>query len=203
MSQLNSASLFASASRKYIVMTNEIHTKVLTWDKLWQFIWGLTGLNKVDCPLLLSSRTDRVTSSADWPLSAAPATPSWTPRATWQLRRSGGQRLLWIVWGHRWWLQSPWVAQMSDGLMKRHQESFQAAGKVCRHCSLCVNYIFVLLYFPFVCSMRKACLTQALPLPSIEWKRILWCHTTLWFTAIISHTVMPQRHLTIKICNCN
>lgn len=96
----------------------------------------------------------RVTSSADWTPSRAPAElqeqhDNWEGRGSEVIMDcSRSQRVAYI----------PWAAQMSAGFMRYHQESFQAAGKVCWHCSDCVNYIFVLLVSLCVWHMSKECL---------------------------------------------
>lgn len=177
---------------------------------LW---WSWTEMRYVTAVHLKAYRTkwivlsfcpprQTVTSSADWPLSlsTAPATPSSTPGATWQLRRPGGQRSLWIVSGHRRWLKSLWVAQMSAGFMKCHQESFQAAGKVCPHCGVCVNYIFVLLCVQHEEGMP---VVRAQPLPSIEWKHILWCHTTLDLLLWSAMWWCHSASWLVRMCHCS
>ena len=74
----------------------------------------------------------------------------------------------------------PWVAQMSAGFMKCHQESVQAAGEVCQHCNICVNYIFVLLFFLCVHSMRCSLTFQ------------LWVKTSC----------VATQHLISAVCSC-
>lgn len=75
----------------------------------------------------------------------------------------------------------PWVAQMSAGFMKCHPESFKAAGQVCWHSNVCVNYISVLFFS--LCVQREEIMSVggAPPLPSSEWTHILWCQTILDF----------------------
>lgn len=76
------------------------------------------------------------------------------------------QRLLWIVSGHRLWLNLT-GCQMSTGFIKCHWELLQAAGKPSRHCIIRVNYIFVCFFF-FVHCVHSMPVGRALPYRSTE-----------------------------------
>lgn len=116
-------------------------------------ISDLIQLNKVDCPILFSSQLDRVTSSADWPPSRAPATSSWTQGAP---EKVGGQRAVWIVSGHRGWFKS-------HGLLKCQRDSWSVIRNPSKLLEKCVDAVAFVLITYFSCSfpcvsMRKACL---------------------------------------------
>lgn len=127
----------------------------------------------MNCPFLLSSNTDWVTSSADSIYSQL------NSRSNMTVEKVRGQRLLWIVTGHRRWLKS-------HGLLKCQLDSWSVIrnlSKLLEKCvdtvSFCVNYIFVLLFALCVQHEKGKPGGRAPPPPSTEWKHILWCQTTL------------------------
>lgn len=67
----------------------------------------------------------------------APDNPRLNSRSNMTIEKVGGQRLLWIVSGHRGWVKSHEQAQMSAACLKKcHRESAQAAGKMSWHCNI-------------------------------------------------------------------
>lgn len=92
----------------------------------------------------------------------------------------------------------PRVAEMSAGFIKRHRESFWAAGgkKVCRHHSFCVNYTFPpppSLFFHYTCVQRR-----------LRGTVVLWCQTTpdSAAAAALSCVTMLQHHPAVRMWYC-
>lgn len=108
----------------------------------------------MDCPLLLSSQSDKFSRLAS-PQSCNHS--QLNSRSSMTTEKVKGQRLLWIVLSRRRWLKS-------HGLLKCQLDSQSVIGNPSKLLEKCVDTVaFVLIIYlccfsPHVCSMRKACL---------------------------------------------
>ena len=172
-------------SRWHNAKTGYLDILLLLWPYLKQVFFVL--------PDKQSDKFDRLAS----PPSSSHSQLNYRSNMT--TEKVGGQRLLWIVTGHRGWLESRGLLKCQLDSQSVIRNPSKQLEKVCWHGSVCGNYKFVV--FSSLCVQRggkawlvveHCCFPAVSENSSCEAKQhLIYCCS--------GHAVVPQRHLAAKV----